>query len=199
MPEPSPIHYAQRAIISPSISSAASRSDEAEAERRRELSPSPEVDLSSPEFEDEDMTVPGSATSSFTTRRPAGSRNHRASSPPLEKDEKEFTQTARGMQKRQLSRDDTQMTGVPSQLDGHPAKSNETEIFFPDGRNLTVAQTAVFLSSPAMKPSVSLHTMKRGFEESIDLWSHVESGMDWDTRSPEHVDLSELDDLLFDY
>lgn len=198
MPEPSPIHYAQRAIISPSISSAASRSDEAEAERRRELSPSPEVDLSSPEFDDEDMSVPGSATASFGSRRPANSRNHRASSPPLEKDEKEFTQTARGMQKRKLSKDDTPMTGIPSQLDGQPTKSNDNEIFFPDGRNLTVAQTAVFLSSPAIKPSSSLST-KRGFEESLDLWTSVESSMDWDTRSPEHVDLSELDDLMFDY
>jgi len=198
MPEPSPIHYSQRAVITPSISSAASRSDEAENERRRELSPSPEVDLSSPEFDDEDLSLPGSTTSSFNSRRPANTRSHRASSPPLEKDEKEFTQTARGMQKRKLSRDDTQMTGVPSQIDGQPTKSNDNELLFPDGRNLTVAQTAVFLSSPAMKPSASLNT-KRGFEESLVLWNSVENSMEWDTRSPEHVDLSELDDLMFDF
>jgi hypothetical protein len=198
MPDPSVMQFAQRAIISPSISSAASRSDEADAERRRELSPSPEVDLSSPEFDDEDMTAPPTPSGSFSSRRDSTQRNHRATSPPLEKDEKEFTQTARGMQKRQLSKD-SNMGGVPSEMADHPTKPVESDVLFGEGRNLTVAQTSVFISSPAMKPSLSVNTMKRSFEDGNDMWARVESSMEWDMRSPEHIELDELDDMLVDF
>lgn len=143
------------------------------------------------------MVVPGTASNSFSSRRQPAQRNHRAASPPLEKDEKEFTQTARGMQRRKLSKDDTEMGGVPSQLDGHHAKSTENEALF--GRNLNVPQNAVFTSSPAMKPSLSVNVLKRSVEESTDLWAHIENNMDWDMRSPENIELEELDDLLDDF
>lgn len=186
----------QRAIISPSISSAASRSDEADAERRRELSPSPEVDLSSPEFEDDDMVSPPTPTGSFSGHiEPV--RNNRATSPPLEKDEKEFTQTARGMQKRSLSRD-AKTSSVPSEMD-HPTKNIDSDALFGEGRHLVISSTAVFISSPAMKPSLSLNTLKRGFEEVNDLWGRVETSMEWDMRSPENIELEELDDMFDDF
>lgn len=197
MPESAPIQYASRAIISPSISSVASRSDEADAERRRELSPSPEVDLSSTEFEEEDMVAPGTPSTSFSSRRVQNSRNHRATSPPLEKDEKEFTQTARGMQRRQMSRDDTDMPSVPSEMADHPTKTTDHDGLF--GRSLTVASTTMFVSSPAMKPSLSLNTMKRSFEDSPDSCIRFENTMDWDMRSPENVELEELDGMLDDF
>lgn len=146
------------------------------------------------------MVAPGTPSTSFSSRRGQTQRNNRATSPPLEKDEKEFTQTARGMQRRQLSRDDTEMDGVPSEMTGHPAKTTEHEGLFGDGRNLTVAPTTLFVSSPAMKPSLSLNTMKRGFEESNDMmWARIESTMDWDMRSPENVELEELDGMLDDF
>jgi hypothetical protein len=188
-------HFAQRAIISPALSCAASRSDENDADRRRELSPSPEVDLSSPEFDDDDMASPPTPTGSFSGRiKPV--RNHRASSPPLEKDEKEFTQTAMGMQTRKLS-GDAEMNGVISyEMEDHPAKNME---LFGEGRNLAVTNTTVFVSSPAMKPSLSLNTLKRSFEESSDLWGRVEGAMEWDMRSPENIELDELDNMLDEF
>ncbi|KAG9241182.1 hypothetical protein BJ878DRAFT_245483 [Calycina marina] len=193
MPNPSTHQYAQRAIISPALSSAASRSDEADAERRRELSPSPEVDLTS-DFENEDIDTPPSPSVSFPERtRPV--RNTRASSPPLEKDEKEFTQTARGMQKRKLS-GDSQMSGMPSEMEGHQ-KSNDNEMLFGGSRSLSVADNLSYLSSPAMKPSSSLKspgTLKRNFEESSEMWG----AMEWDMRSPECIELEELEDMLDD-
>lgn len=198
IPDPSTSHYNARAIISPSISSAASRSDEADAERRRELSPSPEVDLSSPEFDDEDEDmVPSAPTGSFSGRVRQVHRNTRASSPPLEKDEKEFTQTARGMQKRKLS-SDTQTSGVPSEMGDHPTKPAESETLFGEGRHSHLANNAMFVSSPAMKPSLSINVLKRPFEESTDLWTRVENTMDWDMRSPENVELDELDGMFDD-
>lgn len=71
----------------------------------RQRSPSPEVDLSSPDFDDEHINLQG---------RPDGAarsgsefhahmrliHSHRAASPPLEGDEKEFTQTASAVRER---------------------------------------------------------------------------------------------------
>ncbi|RDW72043.1 hypothetical protein BP5796_08077 [Coleophoma crateriformis] len=194
IPDPSNPQYAQRAIISPSLSSVASRTDEADAERRRELSPSPEVDLSSPEFEDDDMVTPPTPTGSFSSRSEIEPRNHRAASPPLEKDEKEFTQTARGMQKRKLS-GDMHMGGVPSEMEHYTPKYLDNEALFGEGRTATVG--AAFVSSPAMKPT-GINQLKRSLEEN-DMWSRFDSALDWDNRSPEHIELDELDGLLDDF
>jgi len=135
------MHHASRTIISPSLSGAESgTSEDADAmDRRRELSPSPEVDLSSPELDDidDDIAMPNTPVGSFTGHgffgmggmrmshlhthhhhhhhqgSSAAGRNHRATSPPLEKDEKEFTQTADGLlQKRKLGGD--LLSGRPS-------------------------------------------------------------------------------------
>ena len=144
------------------------------------------------------MVTPPTPTGSFSGRLAEPARNTRASSPPLEKDEKEFTQTARGMQKRKLSGDDVDMSGVPSDMEGHPTKTMDSETLFGEGRNLGVNTTAVFVSSPAMKPSLSLNVLKRPFEEN-DLWARVEGAMEWDMRSPENVELSELDGMLDDF
>ncbi|KAK2626880.1 hypothetical protein QTJ16_004055 [Diplocarpon rosae] len=197
IPDPSTLPFQTRVMISPSISSAASRSEEADVARRRELSPSPEVDLSSPEFEDEDMATPPTPTGSFSSRSTEASRIHRATSPPLEKDEKEFTQTARGMQKRKLSAD-TQMSGVPSEMTDHPAR-NLDESLFGEARNLSVLNSSVFSSSPAMRPtttSLPFSANKRFCEESHD-W--VDATVEWDMRSPEQVELDELDGMFDDY
>jgi hypothetical protein len=142
------------------------------------------------------MVTPPTPTGSFSGRiEPV--RNTRASSPPLEKDEKEFTQTARGMQKRKLS-DDVEMSGVPSDMEGHPTKNLDADSFFEEGRHLDVHTQAVFVSSPAMKPSLALNILKRPFEEN-DLWARVEGAMEWDMRSPENVELEELDGMLDDF
>lgn len=142
------------------------------------------------------MMAPPTPTGSFHGRVEPPARNNRASSPPLEKDEKEFTQTARGMQKRKLS-GDIQISGVPSDMEGHP-KNLDTDTLFGDGKHLNVAGTTTFLSSPAMKPSLSLSTLKRSFEESHDTCARVDA-MEWDMRSPETVELEELDGLLDDF
>ncbi|KAL4945072.1 hypothetical protein BDV06DRAFT_59836 [Aspergillus oleicola] len=89
--------------LTPSVSNI----DEEEAlSRQRSLSP--EVDLSSPDFEEGDIDLdacggPGSARHSpdFPDhRRTRLVHSHRAASPPLEGDEKEFTQTASAVRER---------------------------------------------------------------------------------------------------
>lgn len=195
IPDPSTVQFTQRAIISPALSSAESRTDETDAERRRELSPSPEVDLSSPEFDEEDMSTPAG---SFSGHSSESTRDTRTASPPLEKDEKEFTQTARGMQKRQLN-GNAQITGVPSDMDGHHARNMDPDALFGEPRGLSVLNTSIFLSSPAMKPSLALNPLKRGLDEPNDPWERIPAILDWDTRSPEHVELDELDAMLDEY
>lgn len=229
-PIPSPSQAAsfpQRSIISPSLSSE-SRSDSADAERRRQLSPSPEVDLSSPELDDLDDVDDGSVSVAPLT--PSGSfsgrltrmdlasaarlaRNHRAASPPLETDEKEFTQTARGMQRRQLRGED--VVHIPSfSFVGEgavKAMDLEGELFFGEhhrGGVSAVAEGAAhhgaFVSSPAMKPMVVIPGMspsvsllgKRGFEDMAPVEVWVREEMDWEERSPENIDLDELDGMF---
>jgi len=99
-------------IISPSLSSA-SAADEGEDERlnrqRTALSPSPEVDLSSPELEDENAEerpptpgAPFSGRNSMSRDRSMSAsnlnRNRRAASPQLEHEERDFKQTASALQ-----------------------------------------------------------------------------------------------------
>ena len=102
------------------------------------------------------------------------------------------------MQKRKLS-GDVVMSGVPSELEDNSTRNLDTDALFGEGRNLNVSSTSVFVSSPAMKPSVSLNTLKRGLDDSNDLWARVEGAMEWDMRSPENIELEELDGMLDDF
>lgn len=86
----------------------------------RQRSPSPEVDLSSPDFEDEHMHLNGRpdgaarSGSDFHTHMRLMHSN-RAASPPLEGDEKEFTQTASAVRERASEHKASQQgqTGAP--------------------------------------------------------------------------------------
>lgn len=89
------------------------------------------------------------------------------------------------------------MDGVPSEMADHPTKSLDNDLFG-EGRNLAVHNSTVFISSPAMKPSLSLSNLKRPFEESNDIWGRIEGAMEWDMRSPEHIELEELDGMFDD-
>jgi hypothetical protein len=214
------LRFPQRTIISPSLSSAASRSDEADTERRRELSPSPEVDLSSHDFEeveDNDLVAPLTPTGSFSgrpssqepLRSSALSRNHRANSPPIEREENEFQQMVQGLQRRQLSQDiDAQMQDSIAQPSSALPEAEYTmskhmdidsDLFGDNGKGHGAGH-AVFVSSPAMKPlMVSTVTGKKSLEDTTGLWTRIEEQMEWDTRSPENIELDELDGLLDDF
>ncbi|GAB7345749.1 hypothetical protein MBLNU457_4019t1 [Dothideomycetes sp. NU457] len=108
IPEVSAMVPISRRVISPALSSHAD--DEAESKYMRDrsrLSPSPEVVLSSPELEDEsDMDVAStfSGRSSLSLSRDMSSsnlsHNRRAQSPPLEREERDFKQTANELQEQ---------------------------------------------------------------------------------------------------
>ncbi|KAL5338674.1 hypothetical protein BJX70DRAFT_365893 [Aspergillus crustosus] len=91
-------------IMTPSVSS----QDDEEDALARQRSPSPEVDLSSPDFEDENIDLEACAGSGSARHSPEFPdhrhtrliHSHRAASPPLEGDEREFTQTASAVRER---------------------------------------------------------------------------------------------------
>lgn len=193
---------AQRAIATPELSSSTSTSEDAESadnDRRRELSLSPEVDLSSPEFDDmeEDVPMPGTpmGSVSLSRHRPANAMSKQKDEPPLEKDEREFTQTADGLQKRKLS--GSLLSANPVEhIDMYDGVQND--LLFGESKGLNLAPSLLphhYMTSPAMRPSLVVATKK---DSEAEGWSKLDAMLDWD-RSPETVELDELDCLLNDY
>lgn len=192
-----------RAIATPELSSSTSTSEDAESadnDRRRELSLSPEVDLSSPEFDDmeEDVPMPGTPMGavSLSRHRTVNSMSKHKDEPPLEKDEREFTQTADGLQKRKLSGSLLSVNPV-EHIDMYDGMQNDMLFGEPKGLNLapSLLPHMAYMTSPAMRPSLVVSTKK---DNEAEGWSKLDAMLDWD-RSPETVELDELDCLLNDY
>lgn len=223
-----------RRVISPSISSASidEDSEAAEGRKRDAMSPSPEVELltedldfSGSNAEVDFVTSPTPAGSSFSGRSSLArdgshgsppddilSRNHKAVSPPLEGDEKEFTQTASSMRMRGMSLDDH--TIRPSTENIHDMEIEETEEIKAK-RNREAAE-ALFgahhaqdtgiagLSSPLVKPThapTNERTSKQESEdmemkESISILGDNGHSLTWETREPEDIRIEDLDDLF---
>lgn len=220
-----------RRIISPSISSASIDGDtEAAEERNRDaMSPSPEIDLS----EDLDVAVPGvddfatpptPAGSSFSGRSSlardgsngsssdiALSHNHKAASPPLEGDEKEFTQTASSMRMRGMSLDDPTIRpstedpseGVVEETEEEKAKRNREAAEALFGGHHSQDSSLMITSSPLMKaiqPIMVGKETKQGedveMKESTSILGDSGVGLTWDTREAEDIQIEDLDDLF---
>jgi hypothetical protein len=130
-------------IISPSLSSA-SAADEEEADRynrsRQALSPSPEVDLSSPELEDDGAREPPTPGAPFSGRnsvareRSASASNpqsRRGGSPQLEHEERDFKQTANALyeqaQQRRNSQQSASQTDVKMDQDDASAGAEQEQ------------------------------------------------------------------------
>jgi hypothetical protein len=128
--EPTPASILPSRIISPSLSSAADEESSAEdphSRARAQLSPSPEVDLSSPEFDDHTNTSTPFAGNMGHPPTPANiSHNRRAQSPPIEKDEREFTQVATSLQQRSLSENEAKARAAKTKSINTPGSSKET-------------------------------------------------------------------------
>ncbi|KAI4959113.1 hypothetical protein J4E86_002834 [Alternaria arbusti] len=201
-------------IVTPSLSSATSEEEDADARSRGRMSPSPELDLSDYDSHDSD---PFSKQSHLPTTANI-SHNRRAQSPPLEKDEREFTQTASFLQQRRMSQEaerersasasaeptqqsDVKMeevaVSVEETVESAAQKDSEAAAaLFGQMDQLMTFQSALSPSSPALKPVLHIDmpppSLKR---KSIKL----ELDDDWIMKSPELIDLDELDDLFGGY
>lgn len=192
------------------------------------------MDLSSPEFDDvdDDIAMPttpigglslrggfsyfnggaGGAKRSGSGSGSSGHHHNRATSPPLEKDEKEFTQTANGLHKLKM-RGELMSAGASEPV----ATSVETDFGNKDdsglfggvrspflsaanantsGLGATLISSSFFVTSPAMRPSMlPLNVSKKDTE--VDSWAKFDV-LEWD-RSPENIELDELDGLMSGY
>jgi hypothetical protein len=203
-------------IITPSLSSAASEEEEdLDARSRGRMSPSPELDLSD---YDENSVDPFSSQSHPPTTANIAN-NRRAQSPPLEKDEREFTQTASFLQQRRRSQEaererSASASTEPSQSgdvameevlvtieeteESAARKNSEIAVALFGQMDAATAFPTVFApSSPALKPVLHIempppsykpHTVKLDVDD-----------LDWTMKSPETIELDELDDLFGEY
>lgn len=185
LPPPRPI------VATPSLTD----EDEDDMSQRRQMSPSPEVDLSSPDLDEFDdnqsqpSTPGGALPPPHTASRHISihSQGARAPSPALEKDEREFTQTVAGLQKRKLSGNLLEPTSVEMEY----IVRDEGNLFG-EPKHLTAPQQQPYLpfvSSPAMRPSIPKK------DSELESFSHLDGMLEWD-KCPENVGLDELDGLL---
>lgn len=178
------------------------------------MSPSPEVDLSTSELDDEHSPMSSSGTFSIADSQTSiRSYSRQTNPPPLEGMEKEFTQMAFTLQERQIEEalkreslseepvyvkvedDDAVMMEFEESEDAialHNREAADT-LFggFTDSR-LGVQQGVPFpTSSPMLRPQIESKTNATFGMVDID------ASVAW--RSPETVELEELDDLFEAY
>lgn len=223
LPDPTAqaVHKA-RELPTPSATSGSEAEDE---DRRRELSPSPEVDLSPyellDEFDDDEEPTPATPLGSYPSRHGISSQTSRTAEPPLEKDEKEFTQTANGLQRRKLSGQFMpQFSGLPTEPPAHPTagvvvdEHVKDDTLFGDAKAMDTAMNAQhnlampslqLLSSPHIRPAArpvmtSLLSLDMGKAKPDQeaFYEQLDSQLEWG-RSPEQIDLDELDSMLTAY
>jgi hypothetical protein len=189
-------------IISPSLSSEASEEEDLEGRSRQQMSPSPELDLSFDDCADPFSHQPHPPTT------PNVAHNRRAASPPLEREEREFTQMASTLQqrKRQATEDAADQSKPEPMEDVIVQEAEETEesaarknsemaaaLFGQMGRMSDIQP-----SSPFMRPHLEIELPPSGLRGSIK--TSVEEGeWGWSMKSPETVELEELDDLFGGY
>ena len=246
IPEAASLPVASR-IISPSLSSATGGDEEEEGEEecdresrsRAAPSPSPEIDLSAPDFDgEEDVGSPITPGGSFSARK--GSilcdasastvniaHNRRAASPPLERDEREFEQTASSLQKRKhLAQLESASPDYEDSDDSNASRApavqpvDDTE----EAAAMRSSQAAAELFGPGMNvafdvssPIARAHgTQKKGSVSGEDMEgvqlegvaletakAHdgaLEASWQWaESRRPELIGVEELDEMFGGY
>ncbi|KAL1610022.1 hypothetical protein SLS60_001687 [Paraconiothyrium brasiliense] len=200
-------------IISPSLSSAASDDNDVDSHARDVRSPSPELDLS--DYDDAASDPFTNATHQPTTHNIA--HNRRAQSPPLEKDEREFTQTASSLQERRRSAQaerersasstventqpaDVTMDDIPELVESEESaarKNSETAAALFGQMQHSTFDPVLGISSPLLKSSLNIEMPPAVFKAG-ESWAGNDDD-EWAMKSPENIELDELDDLFGNY
>lgn len=230
-------------IISPSISSGPDDEEQKEPmledarQEREALSPSPELDLSAPEYDHTHEQMSGIAlaeSAEYSSASMFDEAYQQAASPPLESDEREFTHTASVMATRraveQSATPDTDLS--PPSVDAssqHPSSSylsmpnnaspdhsmedqdDETEemkhlrnheaasaLFGGQYSHLGVGSVThmTLNSSPMIHPTLSTKDMPPSMGNMSFRLAADDDAAWHELKSPDCVELSELDDLL---
>lgn len=206
-------------ILTPSVSEHSQNEDEGDVEHRERarLSPSPEVELYSPDLDQKDPMqppTPGEPYSNRSSLNPDGMpdvrrRPNRAPSPPLEADERGFTETATAVRARGMSLHshpvqpsvevDATMVEVAEETPEQRQRRDRElgmELFGQSHPGLNLPEQKLFSSSPMIQarqdhPS----TMER-----MDIPLHFDDfdmgEPSWAMMSPEKIDIDDLDVLF---
>ncbi|RMZ77320.1 hypothetical protein DV737_g4440, partial [Chaetothyriales sp. CBS 132003] len=205
--------------LTPSISNPSVAGDDQELEDRVR-SPSPEVDLFSPELDDDDAGMPHSPDEPFSGRsslNPDGTPDmratpNRAPSPVLEADERGFTETATAVRARGMSLRDpppplpsvevTHSAMMPDE-DETPEQQRSRDLklaydlFGP--AHVRVQDSKAFAASPMMAPKEHDSANKMSLM-ILNIDHDMEMSDDCLTiMSPEMIDVDELDSMFTDY
>jgi hypothetical protein len=210
--------------LTPSVSPSIDQDDiDQETRERLRMSPSPEVDLSSPDLDDQPMSppTPGESFSGRSSLTRDGSiaehrtTQNRAPSPPLEADEKGFTETATAVRARGMSLNEptihtsievTLAQGNNGQMDVSEETAEMThrrdqelgyELFGHAHGAPTVPNHTALLSSPtiAAKDDHAI-SVKKVTALVTDFGLQDVEMTNWELRSPENVELDELDGMF---
>jgi hypothetical protein len=209
--------------LTPSVSDASIHGDDIDIDfhGRSRLSPSPEIDLSSPELDDDHPMGPPTPGESFSGRS-SMSRDgtvdrrmprNRAPTPPLEADEKGFTETATAVRARGMSlhepavkvsvegSDEQDMADEPVEETPEVTHRKDQELgyelFGHSHRSLEVPSQSTLTSSPMIHPrDVSVVEAVKKVDNAHQQ-EDVEMGEgSWELDSPENVELDELDGMF---
>lgn len=143
--------------------------------------------MSPPEFDDDDdVAMPATPIGSLPKHHFWDPRDLRRDSPPLEKDEREFTQTANGLQKRKLN--DATVAETADRTSGMEYGYRD-DSWLGDSRP---GASMTFLASPAMKPSILPSARK---DDEAESWLKLNKLIEWD-KGAESIEIDELDCLL---
>jgi hypothetical protein len=210
--------------LTPSVSDASIHEDDIDIDfhDRSRLSPSPEIDLSSHELDNDLPMGPPTPGESFSgrsslTRDGTVDRRmprNRAPTPPLEADEKGFTETAtavraRGMSLHELAVKVSIEASEEQGFDDEPVEETPEmtrrkdqelgyELFGHTRMELSVPSQTILTSSPMMQPRhvSGVETVVKK-AEIINQQEDVEMGEgSWELDSPENVELDELDGMF---
>jgi hypothetical protein len=211
--------------LTPSVSPSVDQDDiDPETRDRLRMSLSPEVDLSSPDLDEDHPMGPPTPGESFSGRsslaRDGSTAEHRtgqnrAPSPPLEADEKGFTETATAVRARGMSLNEpTIHTSIEVTMQQTSSQHMEVieesaemthrrdqewgyELFGHAHGTTAVPTHPALLSSPMIIPKDDhAANVKKVTALVTDIALQDVEMTNWELRSPENVELDELDGMF---
>lgn len=207
-------------IISPSLTSAENEEEDKNSRSRVAMSPSPEIELSIPDLDhyDSPMSAADGYSSTHMLSQISSHENsnsnlaHGQTSPPLEGDEREFTQTASSLQQRRKSESmDIKIAPTPAvKVDETMTEAEDSEekralhnrsdaaaLFGHADSHLSVAKVSFMESSPMLRPQPDVD-MTSTFGNKMEI-HEVRLVDDFSNFICETVEMEELDDLFESY
>lgn len=209
--------------LTPSVSDH-SQGDEQDLDQRdrARLSPSPEVELYSPDLDQDeplDSPTPVEYFSARSSLNPDGTpevrrRPNRAPSPPLEEDERGFTETATAVRARGMSLHNPTVK-ASIETDEKPTIAEVSEetpeqrlkrdrelglaLFGHSHQALQIPEQKVLTSSPMIHAKPDQQATVAKVNLTLDL-DDIETGLaSWSMMSPEQIDVEELDEMFLGY